>query len=181
MAEINDSLVYVAYDEEKLQKTVTIPAKEGAQISIEKLFCKLASDLSTVTASARAIAIVDGVEKEIGKFSTNSTGYKELAIYPAFVADLGKEVTLKLWLKSSSPKYRAKMKYFTITYGYLEAKEPETPEEPEEPEVPAETEALTAKIEIYCTKDEDPALLAEDLKTHIGDRKIEIYKPYVTS
>lgn len=69
-------------------------------------------------------------------------------------------------LLSSSSTLKAKLQKPSYTY-YLETVEEPEEEEPEEPEP-----EIKNCIMIVCSSAEDVENMAEDLKAHVGDRKV---------
>jgi len=163
MTTITDTVTYASLkDDNHLQKTINIPGVNGSQILIESLAGTMSEAADKITGTAWIIATVDGVETEIARWTDSTIAWTPKNSNPAFLAQAGKSVTLQVFLSSSSNTYKARMKVFSYSYRYKPVEDPEP-------------EPTPARIQINCTSDTDAKNLAEDLKTHIGDREIQIF------
>ena len=163
MTTITDTVTYASLkDDNHLQKTINIPGVNGSGILIESLSGTMSEASANVTGTAWIIATVDGEETEIARWTDNTISWTPKNTNPAYLAPEGKSVTLQVFLESSSNTSKARMKVFSYTYSYKKVEDPEP-------------EPAPARIQIICKSDTDALNFAEDLKTHIGDREMQIF------
>ncbi|MDD4377742.1 MAG: hypothetical protein PHH48_06370 [Eubacteriales bacterium] len=162
-----------------LQATVTIVGQKGKQIRIDSLSLSLASTLSSATAEAWIVAVIDGEKTELVKWKESSTMYQTKSTNPAYLVPEGKNVTLNWHIKTSSGTSKAMMKYIKYERSFVDVQVISDPVvEPPVVDPPVVTEPVekSARILIICKPGENVNAVVESLKTCIGDRIIEQYK-----
>jgi hypothetical protein len=152
------------------QKTETIKVQPDKQITIDLISLYLEAPPKGL---ATAWLLANG--KQLGRWTTDKAEMQYFSAKPAFIAPSGSDVVLEWGLKSSSATNKARMKMLSYDSSIIPAivtepepgnPEPEPPEEPEQPEI-------KNCVMIICTSAEDAGNLEEDLKPHVGDRKIK--------
>lgn len=111
------STLYTDFENQDcLQASYTIAGQEGKQIQIDELSCQMIVMKAGVTGTVIVVAEVDGVDYQLSTWDVIKTVYTLMNSTPVFLADTGKSVTLKWYLKTSDAAQRAKMKLLSYSY-----------------------------------------------------------------
>ncbi|MDD3957142.1 MAG: hypothetical protein PHG77_12300 [Proteiniphilum sp.] len=150
---------------DSLQKTAVIEGHEGKQIKIEELSCSMNVAKAGVTGTVTVVAEVDGVYTTLATFEEINTLYTSKSVKVDFLAEAGKSVTLRWYIKSSDKKNRARMKLLSYSYNIVDA--------PEKPPVKKTNDCL---VVVECESENAANLLVEALRgSGYLERGAEIY------
>lgn len=169
---------YPTYDEDTrdhVQKTVVIQGIAKAQIKIEHLSLDLATEKAGAKASVLITAETAGKDTILAEFTETGITYKTKEANVSFIAEDGQSVTLRWHLKTESSK--ALMIVISYSYSIIPVEEPVEDPVDIPTEEPAEDTPETDEnciITIKCSLEGDAKQLVDDLKSYIGERKIEI-------
>ena len=118
-----------------------------------------------VTGTVTVVAEVDGVYTTLATFEETNTLYTSKSVKVDFLAEAGKSVTLRWYIKSSDKKNRARMKLLSYSYNIVDA--------PEKPPVQKTNDCL---VVVECESENAANLLEEALRgSGYLDKDVEIY------
>lgn len=150
-----------------LKKTVTIPGEAGKQIKVEEFGIQILNEKAGVNSTATISIESGGKETKVAAWMYSKAEFLPKTYKFSYLAAVGADVIIRLYLKTANAAYQARVKDFSYTYSFEgeaeELSEEESDTEPEESEEPEED--TPTLIVISCTSESEAEALLETLKT----------------
>ncbi|MDD2299108.1 MAG: hypothetical protein PHU69_05640 [Fermentimonas sp.] len=109
-------------------KSITIPGVSGKKISIDELTLGLFSMAATAKGTCWVTAKAGSQTTEIARWSTSSITSVAMSATPAFVGNVGEDVTIEWRLLTSLASVRVKINNLTYSYTTIDGGVVDVPE-----------------------------------------------------